>query len=344
MQSPDGTRRRLVRIAGGAFACATAIAVFTIIVDRASGGTASVLLGPLDEQTILSGAMLVAFVAIVVGLWGVGGPRRMLPFTIVGILAATVAALTAGFFSLVSVDVSLTTVVEDGCDSGYVVVERQLLLGSSGTIYRKDGPLVSTIAGRVSGNNAHQPFAAGDYTATRNGSTLLVRYRPNPGGTAVQLFVPAVVDRESACGLTDPDPGGRPQPSASAAPPLTPSAMDDEIRRLVDASLSASTGAAVDAGGAPIDPSTVTPVRAPCTHGSGVQLQVDLAFRTDDNAASVVRILEVWDDAGYSADRSMQEDIRYSASNAVARMSIRDKTSVDGLVHLTIVSACTLEN
>ena len=85
-----------------------------------------------------------------------------------------------------------------------------------------------------------------------------------------------------------------------------------------------------------------TPVSAvPCGE-VGSRLTVDLAFRTGDNAASATRILAAWDRAGYLPDRAMQEDIRYSTELPIERMSIRDSTSVDGMIHLTLESACAV--
>lgn len=71
-----------------------------------------------------------------------------------------------------------------------------------------------------------------------------------------------------------------------------------------------------------------------------MQHRVDLEFRTDDNVTSVAQILGVWDDAGYESDRAMHEDIRYSKTGPVARLTMRDTTSIDGFVRMTITSAC----
>jgi len=39
----------------------------------------------------------------------------------------------------------------------------------------------------------------------------------------------------------------------------------------------------------------------------------------------------------------MQEDIRYSEGRPVERMSVRDTSSTDGPVHLTVSSVCLVE-
>ncbi len=342
MQISDHPQRRLVGIAGWMFACATVVAVAVIAVDWFSAHSASVLIGPLDDQTILSASMLIASVALVMGLWAVSSPTWMLPFKILGVLGAAVVVLGAGFSTLWSIDVTVTTLTERGCDTGYVVVERSLLMGSSGTVYRQDGPIVASPMAHTSGNNAHQPFAAGDYSAAVDGEALIVEYRPDPAGSRVALELPVVVDRRSNCGYPDTSLSDRPEPSEEIAPTeiLTPATVHAEIRRLLDDSFAVTSGTPLDASGARIDVSAATPDSVACADGSGTQYHVDLGFRTDDNARSVARILGVWDEAGYESDRAMQEDIRYSETAPVARMTIRDTTSIDGLVRMTLTSAC----
>lgn len=324
------------------FAGATVIAVAVIAVDWFSAGEAAVLIGPLDDQSLLSASMLIASLALVMGLWNISSPNWMLPFKILGILGAVVAVLGAGLCTLVSVEVSRTALLEDGCDTGYVVVERSLFMGSKGTVYQQDGLFIASPMGRTSGNNAHQPFAAGDYTATTKKSALIVEYRVNQGGAATTFSLPAIVDHQPSCGHTNNNPDARPNDTEAAEPAevLTPASVDEEIRRLLDDSLAATSGTPVGSTGTPVDSSTATLSQVPCVDGTGKQHHIDLEFRTDDNPRSVARILEVWDAAGYERDRAMQEDIRYSETDPVARMTIRDTTSVDGLVRMTITSAC----
>ncbi len=342
MQISDRSQRRLVRIAGWMFACATVVAVAVIAVDWFSVGTASVLIGPLDDQILLSASVLIASVALVMGLLRVSSPTWMLPFKILGVLGAAVAVLGAGFSTLWSIDVTMTTLTDDGCDTGYVVVERSLLMGSRGTVYRQDGPIVASPMARTSGNNAHQPFAAGDYGAAVDGKALIVEYRPDPAGNRVTLELPVIVDRRPSCGYANTSLSARTEPSEPTEPAevLTPTEVDAEIRRLLDDSFAVTAGTPIDAAGATIGASAAIPNPVPCTEGSGMQHHVDLDFRTDDNARSVARILGVWDDAGYESDKAMQEDIRYSETAPVARMTIRDTTSIDGLVRMTLTSAC----
>lgn len=134
-----------------------------------------------------------------------------------------------------------------------------------------------------------------------------------------------------------------PQGGTTPAPdPLTVTQARDEITRMLHATIEASTPPLRTPEDAPV---TVhqTPVSAiPCGE-VGARLTVDLAFSTGDNATSLARILAAWDTAGYLPDRTMQEDIRYSTELPIERMSIRDSTSVDGMIHLTLESACAVE-
>lgn len=133
-------------------------------------------------------------------------------------------------------------------------------------------------------------------------------------------------------------PGG----TTPAPDPLTVPQARDEITRMLHATIEASTPPLRTPEDVPV---TVhqTPVTAvPCGE-VGSRLTVDLAFRTGDNAASLTRILAAWDTAGYLPDRAMQEDLRYSTELPIERMSIRDSTSVDGMLHLRLETACAVE-
>lgn len=166
------------------------------------------------------------------------------------------------------------------------------------------------------------------------------------GGTQVLIvWGPPSVDRladaaASAIGNTSAVlPAASPTPEAQ---PLTVPQARDEITRMLHATIEASTPPLRTPEDAPV---TVhqTPVSAvPCGE-AGARLTVDLAFSTDDNAASLPRILAAWDSAGYMPDRAMQEDLRYSTELPIERMSIRDTTTIDGMLHLRLESACAVE-
>jgi hypothetical protein len=343
----ETTRRTVTRIAGGLFAIATAIIVWMLALDAASSGTASVLLGALDGQSVLSLAMLVAVSALCVGLLGVAPPRWMLPLKIVGAVLAACAAAVAMLDVVLTVEANVTAVLSDGCDTGYVVVERSFLLGGNSTVYRMDGPLTIVRVGRASGDDGYQPFSTGGYAVTADGDTLTIHYsvdRPSEDTDLTAAGYPTLVlpalPGPHQCGLTGPRDLFPAPPSTSPRAPITAESIDEGLRELLTASIDASAGAVLDASGAPIDVSGLTPVIAACADTAGIQKELSIDFRTEDNARSLARILEVWDAAGYDRDRAMQEDIRYSETLPIERMSIRDRSSIDGMLHMTITSAC----
>lgn len=335
-------------IAGGVFAFATAIVFWVLAVSSASSGTASVLIGPLDERNLLTLSVLLAFASLCVGLWGVEAPHRMLPLKVIGVVLAACAGALAAFAAVLTIEVNVTPVVLAGCDTGYVVVERALLMGSSGTVYRNDGAFVATQVGRTSGDNAYQPFSMGGYAVTEERGTLTISYAVNrpvastgvTAGSGTSITLPVVDGRTPHCGLTTPRlPPITTPPSANPAS-LTAEMIDSDMREIIAASFEAASGPVVDASGEPLEASTLSMTSAPCTEGPGTRREVQIEFRTDDNARSVERILAVWDQAGYEKDRAMHEDIRYSENLPVARMGIKDSSSIDGLIHLISTSAC----
>lgn len=349
-RSPRSRRRVVAWVAGGFFAVATAVVVWVLAVPSASAGSLSVLVGTLDERSLLGVAVPVALVFLCVGVWSVDVPRPMLPLQIVGGVLAACAGGIAALFAVLMVDANVTPVLHDGCDTGYVVVESSFLTASNGTLYRQDGAFVVAPIARTSGNDAYQPFSMGGYSVTEADGSLLITYvvdRPYEGGEArtgsgSPITVPVLEGRTPTCGLQA---GGTlVLPSSTTPtpepPPVTAAAVDADMKALIDASLSAAAETVVDASGAPVDMSALPISATPCTEGAGTQRGVRLEFRTDDNARALERILEVWDRAGYEKDRAMQEDIRYSESLPVARMSIRDTSSVDGMIHLSVTSVC----
>jgi hypothetical protein len=77
----------------------------------------------------------------------------------------------------------------------------------------------------------------------------------------------------------------------------------------------------------------------PCGE-SGAQYSASLAIAVEENEHASERILAAWDEAGYSPDDAMQQHFRYSESLPVERMTLRDRTTIDGLIHLTFQSRC----
>lgn len=352
MTASSRSRRRTVAwAAGGLFALATAVLVWVLVVSSATSGASSVLIGSLDQRSLLSVSVSVVFVSLCVGLWSVDSPRWMLPLKIIGVALSGCAAALAAFVSMMIVDVNVTPLLHDGCDTGYVVVERAFLMGSSGTVYRQDDSFLVTEVARTSGDDAYQPFSMGGYAVTESAGSLVVAYavnRPLDGASVspspgTSFSVPVLRGRTPQCeGASGPTPNSTPKPDAPPVDdaPATVASIDEALRERLRASLNAASGTVVDAAGTPIDPAAVSISSIPCPDQPGTRREMQIDFRSEDNARSLEQILEVWDQAGYEKDRAIQEDIRFSAIEPVARMSVKDRSSIDGLIHMTLHSVC----
>ncbi|MBB2975792.1 hypothetical protein FHX49_001359 [Microbacterium endophyticum] len=133
-----------------------------------------------------------------------------------------------------------------------------------------------------------------------------------------------------------------PQPGTEAErDSITVSDAYDEMTRMLRATLEAAAPPVVGENGAPLTVDQVEVDAASCGE-DGSQLSAALTLSTGDNAASLSAILGAWDRAGYLPDRAMQEDLRYSTTLPLERMSIRDKTTIDGYIHIAITSACAV--
>ncbi|MDR7187603.1 hypothetical protein J2Y46_000419 [Microbacterium sp. BE35] len=137
-------------------------------------------------------------------------------------------------------------------------------------------------------------------------------------------------------------PAVAPIPSPSPAPdPLTVDDARQEMLAMFSTTIDAAAAPVTTADGSPLIVDAAQLQAAPCGEvGSRLALTTELA--TADNAASLDAILAAWDAAGYLPDRAMQEDIRYSATLPVERLSIGDTTTIDGLLHVSIQSACAV--
>lgn len=150
------------------------------------------------------------------------------------------------------------------------------------------------------------------------------------------LVLPVRSDRVFACGL---DTGARtPEPVPPPKPHYHEDALRAGVAEILTVSLAEAVGPVVDAAGVAIDPGTLVPTMSGCD-GGGVRAQLELSFSTADNAASVERVPGAWDSAGYAPDRAMQTDLRSSERLRVASITIHDKTTIDGLVHVAMRSA-----
>jgi len=338
-------RRRVLRAAAILLGLAIAVLAALAGVSTASHGEASVLIGSLESHAIAGLATIAALVALSVGLCLI--PVRwpwlflLVPARIVAIAASFAAA---GLWSLTT-SPSVTPLLSGGCATGYVVQEDTFLFAARGTVYRQDGILATPVA-RTSGDDAYRAFQDGGYAVIEDDTSLRVWYnirRDHAAAPVATVGEPALVlpvrtGQDFACGLST---GARtPEPAEAPVPSYDEAALRAGVAEMLSASLAAAEGPVLDAAGIPIDLGALVPSMSTC-EGGGTQLGIGLEFSTADNAASVRRILGVWDAAGYEPDRAMQNDMRYSERLPARSLSIRDTTTIDGLVRMSIISACS---
>ena len=195
------TRRAIARWAGGAFAVAFAAVVLVLAVEEGSSGAATVLIGAVDGENLMTYAMFIALLALTVAIWSIRVPRWLLPFTIIaGIAGVAASTLAAGAVFLRS-DMSVTALLHRGCGTGYVAVERSFLFLSSGTIYRNDGGIVVTPVGSSAGDDGYKPFASGTYVLTQEKEDWLVHYAIDSSNTSSgrPITLPMLTDPAEVC-------------------------------------------------------------------------------------------------------------------------------------------------
>ncbi len=135
-----------------------------------------------------------------------------------------------------------------------------------------------------------------------------------------------------------------PAPSPTpTTPPLTASDVRARMYEMVGVTLDAS-GTVFGADRQMLTVDTVDIVANACAEtGSGLSVELSMTgAHSDDNAAILQRILAAWDAAGFAHDRAMQQDIRYSEIDPVKTMTIHDKTTIDGLIHMSMQGRCAV--
>ena len=338
-------RRRVLGAAGIALGLTIAALIAIFAITTSSEGEVAVLIGPFDSPALAGLGIVIAFIALGVGLCLVPVRWPWLFVLVPARIIAVAASCAAAFFWWMTTSPTVTPLLSDGCETGYVVKEDALLFAVQGTVYRQDGLLVTRVA-QTSGDDVYCAFDDGGYTVAHDGDALRVWYnvhrdpaaQPVAAAGEPSFVLPARTDAAFACGLST---GARtPEPV-----PPTPAAYDEaELRagvsEMLAATLATAAAPVVDAGGVEIDPVAIAPTMSECESG-GLRAGLGLEFATADNAASVRKILSLWDAAGYAPDRAMQTDVRYSERLPVRSISIHDKTTIDGLIHMSILSACS---
>lgn len=340
-------RRRGLLIVGSTLALAIAVLVALLTIQAASAGEVSVLVGTLGSDRIAGLALIVALASLATGLCLIPVPRLWLILLVPARVAAITATCLSGLAWLVTSSATVVPLISAGCETGYVVEEESFLLAGWGTVYRTDGIFVTAVE-KTLGDDGYHPFADGAYAVLDDGDSLRVwhcsvfDYSATPVRTDREpdFTLPRLTDRSFPCGLST---GARtPMPTPPPAPVYDIDAVRAGLEKMVAASLASASGPIHDAAGNTIDPGELVAESTACD-GDGSRVGVTLEFATADNAASLAHILAAWDAAGYSPDRAIQEDIRYSETLPVQSMSIRDTTTIDGLIHMQITSTCATE-
>lgn len=328
-------------VAGALLVVLIGIVVGVQIVSGQGDGTTEVLVGSWYGRHITFVAVFASTVVFFVLVCAIPAPRWWLVVFLPLRFLALCALLPTGFLAAVASESTVVPLKANGCATGYLVRESTPWRHTTIDVLRADG-LVATAVDSQSRRGGEHPFADGDYRVDVDGDTL--RVRTYPSGTP-SFTLPVVVEmpRES-CGSFD---GREPRPTASttapsASAPFLPDSDEgpapaprsdarSEVARMAQLTIDAAEAPVTDAAGAPV--SAPLPAELPCDGTTSF----DLAIRTDDNTSSYAAILDAWSAEGYSRDRAMQEDLRY---NGVVRLSARDRSSLDGLMHFSLTADC----
>lgn len=337
----DTRAARLVRWTSGVIAVLVVVVICTIVAVT-DDPTRIVLVGVLDSFQLAIVLTLIGCVDVAVLAFSI---RAAHPLALVGVILARVAAtgavvVTGGVAMLATLETSHVSAVidDDGCDTGYVVRETDSYGPERGVVYHMDG-LVATMHGSTQTGPAATPFHDGAYTASVVDHVLRVAYAPTAGGaidggSTIQLI--PFEDWRGACGHARP--AYTPElaaPSPTPDPPVTAdraAAVLEDMYRQTLALVPDATNADGDSWEAAVPATTECDLDA-------MQTTVSTEFATSDNAATLAGILATWDAAGFDADRAILTDIRFDPVTGVA-LHITDRSTIDGLLHLSISTSC----
>lgn len=329
-------RAAVALVATGLLVLCLAVMTIVITVGTRGDGMTEVVVGSWDADAILAATGPASALLLLIVLCAIRASRWWLLLFVPLRLAAGVVLLGALLLAAFKTGGTVVPLVADGCRSGYVVSERRPWDETVVRVLRIDG-LTGTLVASGTARDGGHPFAEGDYRVESDGQNLRVRSSRLTGPTFV---LPVVADPVSvSCGVPDgqgslPTPTAEPaarQADEGPAPVPLPGDTRAEVARMVQVTVDAATGPVTDAAGAPVSAPAASTL--PCDGTTAY----DLAIRTDDNAASYAAILDAWTAEGYAKDRAMQEDLRY---NGVVRMSARDRSSIDGLMHFSLTADC----
>lgn len=214
---PDGRRRRRVPLwrryalltASLLLGFGTAALAFVNLVDQADGGNVTVQVGLLGASQIIVVASGACLTALAVGLCVIPVARPWLVFLIPARAVAVVGALGVSFLLAWSPWTTTTPLLDQGCDTGYTVVERSFLRVGTGGVYRLDG-IVATRVGSSVPDDGYHPFADGNYVVRGEGDSLRIWYSPfsdEPVSTDSRdpdIVAPRLIEAGFQCGIDAP--------------------------------------------------------------------------------------------------------------------------------------------
>ncbi|MFF7682987.1 hypothetical protein ACFZA2_09495 [Microbacterium sp. NPDC007973] len=329
-------RTAVALAATGLLMLCLALLTIVIAVGARGDGRTEVVVGSWDADAILSVAGPASALLLLVVLCAIRAPRWWLLLFVPLRLAAGVVLLGALLLAAFTTGGTVVPLVVDGCRSGYVVSERRPWDETDVRVLRVDG-LTGTLVASGTARDGGHPFADGDYRVVSDGENLRVRSSRLTGPTFVLPVLAGPVS--GSCGLPDgqaplPTPTAEPAARQSEEGPAPAPLLGDtraEVARMVQVTLDAATAPVRDADGAFVEAPAASDL--PCDGTTGIAL----VFATGDNSASYASILAAWDAEGFSADRAMQEDLR---DNGVVRLAARDRSTIDGLLHLSLTAPC----
>jgi len=346
------TRRRALGAAGLVLAVSTAVLAVLTGVSATSQGQTIVILGILSSTEVSELSIIAALTSLAVGLCLVAVPRVWLLLLVPARTVAILSVVVAAGIGAISPAPVVTALLSDSCETGYVVLERSFLLLGGGSVYRLNGILATRVA-FTAGDDGYQPFADGNYTVAADDATLRIWYNAHfdgepapPAATGrADVTLPIVTEGTNTCGRAKPVPAWATriagESAASSEDTDRPGVPPAGISEMAELSLASAVEPVRTADGEAVDPAALPRASTPCGE-DGSASSLSLAFQTGDNAASLERILSAWDAAGYLPDRAMQQDIRHSSTLPVEKMTIRDSTTIDGLIHMEIIGQCAV--
>ncbi|WP_036324046.1 hypothetical protein [Microbacterium sp. 11MF] len=332
-----------IRVLTAVVAVLIAAAMIAVAVSTSEEGEGTtVLVGTLDSPQIVAVLILVGVIDLTVLVFSLRATRVAGRVgVIVARVAATGAVLVAGagvFLATFPTTIVSPLIDDDGCDTGYLVREENHWLSSSSSLYRMDG-LVATGVATISNADGGMPFHERAYGASEEDGTLRVSAASAGSGVVETVTVPELTGHVPECGLKRPTyQADRPSPTPTAPAPVSLERAEAELERMYAATLAAVPGAVGTDGRAV---ASSAPTRTTCDRGAA-QSALTFAFATEDNAASLEKILATWDAAGYEVDRAIQTDIRFDPITTVT-LRIADRSTIDGTIHGTITSGCLSE-